>query len=43
MRDAIIGATGLILVAFSLFGGVDSPMSIASGAVGLLLCFAVAT
>lgn len=41
MKEAVAGIAGLVLVAFSLFGGIHDSMSAWTGIVGLILCLSV--
>ena len=42
MKEAVAGVTGLILVGFALFGGVDNSISTWVGVIGCILCLSVA-
>lgn len=42
MKEAVAGIAGLVLVAFSLFGGADGGMNTAAGVISLILCLSVA-
>lgn len=42
MKEVVAGITGLCLVGFALFGGVDNSMSEWAGVIGCILCLSVA-